>query len=71
MEIKEQLQKFFDKEICYISKKGNLYYVVLVGPEFIKPIYKTDINGENIIETSLPLLALEKMKLVYTKFKNK
>ena len=67
MEIKEQLQKFFDKEIYSISKKDNLYYIVLDGPEFIKPVYETDINGENIVETGLPLPELEKMKLVYSK----
>ena len=67
MEIKEQLQKFFDKEIYSISQKDNLYYVVLDGSEFIKPVYETDINGENIVETGLPLPELEKMKLVYSK----
>ena len=68
MEIKNKLQKFFDKEIYSISKKNNLYYVVLSGPEFIKPVYETDIDGKNIREIGIPLLELEKMEMVYSKF---
>ena len=69
MEIKNKLQKFFDKEIYSISKKNNLYYVILTGPEFIKPLYETDIEGKNIREIGIPLPELEKMEVVYSKLK--
>lgn len=68
MEIKNKLQKFFDKEIYSICKKNNLYYVVLSGSEFIKPVYETDIDGKNIKEIGIPLQELEKMEVVYSKF---
>ena len=68
MDIKEKLQQFFDKEIFSISEENGLYYVVLVGKEFIKPVYETDINGTNIVETGIPLPRLEEMKLIYSKF---
>ena len=67
MEIKNKLQKFFDKEIYSISKKDNLYYVILAGTEFIKPVYETDIDGKNIKEVGIPLPELEKMEVVYSK----
>ena len=68
MEIKNRLQKYFDKEIYSISKKNNLYYVILTGPEFIKTVYETDIDGKNIREIGIPLPELEKMEVVYSKF---
>ena len=68
MEIKNKLQKFFDKEIYSICKKNDLYYVVLSGPEFIKLVYETDIEGKNIREVGIPLPELEKMEVVYSKF---
>lgn len=68
MEIKNKLQKLFDKEIYSISKKDNLYYVVFTGPEFIKPVYEVDIDGKSITEKSIPLPELEKMEVVYSRF---
>lgn len=67
MEIKNKLEKYFDEEIYSICKKDNLYYVVLCGDEFIKPVYVTDIDGKHIEETGIPLPELEKMEVVYSK----
>ena len=60
MEIKEKLQKYFNKEIVSISKKGNLYYVILDDGLFIKPVYEVDINGTKITELGIPAPKLEK-----------
>jgi hypothetical protein len=60
MEIKEKLQKLFDKEILSILKKGNLYYVILDDGLFIKPVYEVDINGAKITELGIPAPILAK-----------
>ena len=67
MEIKNKLQKFFDKEIYSICKNNNLYYVILDGDEFIKSVYEIDIKGKNIREVGIPLPEIEKMEVVYSK----
>ncbi|MBQ2204867.1 MAG: hypothetical protein II411_03120 [Lachnospiraceae bacterium] len=59
-EIKEKLQKFFDKEIISIFKKDNLYYVILNDGQFVKPVYEIDVNGNNISELGIPAPALDK-----------
>lgn len=46
MEIKEKLQRFFDKDILSIFKKGDLYYVILDDGLFVKTVYETNINGK-------------------------
>lgn len=68
MEIKEQLQKFFDKDIYSISKHNGLYYVVLEGPEFIKPVWVVDVKKGTKTETGIPLPELESYELIYSKF---
>lgn len=59
-DIKEKLQRFFDKDILSIFKKENLYYVILDDGLFIKPVYEIDINGENKIEYNIPSPVLDK-----------
>lgn len=58
-DIKEKLQKFFDKEILSIFKKENLYYVILNDGLFIKPVYETDIKGTKITELGIPAPVLD------------
>lgn len=60
MDIKEKLQKFFDKDIVSIFKKGDLYYIILDDGLFVKPVYETNINGKNIIECNIPAPILDK-----------
>lgn len=68
MEIKEKLQKFFDKDIMSISEKDGLYYVVLNDGDFIKRIYETDINGKNIIDVFInPLVFDKEYNLIWSK----
>lgn len=68
MEIKEKLQKFFDKDIISISEKDGLYYVVLNDGDFIKRIYETDINGKNIIDVFInPLVFDKEYNLIWSK----
>ena len=68
MEIKEKLQKFFDKDIVSISEKDGLYYVVLNDGDFIKRIYETDINGKNIIDVCInPLVFDKEYNLIWSK----
>jgi hypothetical protein len=59
LEIKNKLQKFFDKDISSIFKKDNLYYVILDDGLFIKPVYEIDINGTKVTETGIPGPVLE------------
>ncbi|MBR0038528.1 MAG: hypothetical protein IJP71_00815 [Lachnospiraceae bacterium] len=60
MDIKEKLQKFFDKDIISIFKKGNYYYVILDDGLFIKPVYETDIKRTKITELVIPAPVLDK-----------
>ena len=69
-DIKEKLQKFFDKEILSIFKKENLYYVILNDGLFIKPVYETDIKGSKITKLGIPAPILAK-EYEYIWFQNK
>lgn len=65
MTIKEKLQKLFDKEIDYIAKNNNKYYVVLDDGLFVKPIYEVDGNIVN--KVAIHPLEFNKYKTVYVK----
>lgn len=67
-ELKEKLQKFFDKEIYSISENEGLYYVVLEGQDFIKPVYEVNLDAGTCKETGIPLPELETYSIVYSKF---
>ena len=66
--LKKALQKFFDEEIYSISENEGVYYVVLEGREFIKPVYEVNLHHKICIETGIPLPILETYELIYSKF---
>ena len=66
--LKRKLQEFFDKEIYSISENEGLYYVVLEGREFIKPVYEIDLDAGTCLETGIPLPMLQTYNLIYSKF---
>ncbi len=51
MEIKEKLQPYFDKDIVSISTDDKYYYVILDDGDFVKTIYRVDLENK-IIETN-------------------
>ena len=54
MEIKEKLQKLFDKEIVSISLSDDnkYYYVILDDGYFVKQIYRVNKENEYEIQTN-------------------
>ncbi len=67
MEIKEKLQKFFDKEIISISENGSYYYVTLDDGLFVKPIYRVDLENKIIETNTVTVPKLHTFKLIYSK----
>lgn len=68
MEIKDKLQKFFDKDIYSICEEKGLYYVILDEDNFIKTVYIVDLKEEKVTPSGISLPNLDSMKLIYSKF---
>lgn len=66
-EIKEKLQKLFDKEIVSIIEKDGLYYVTLDDGMFVKPWYEVDIKSKQILVVSIHPSVFHNYRLVYTR----
>ena len=67
MKIKDELQKFFDKEIVCIQEKDSKYYVVLDDGYFIKPIYEVDGSVVKHVGIPAPIFASNEYNLIYTR----
>lgn len=68
MDIKDRLQKFFDKPISTISEKNGFYYVTLDDGNFVKDIYEIDIKGTKIIKVGInPLIFDKEYNLIWSK----
>lgn len=67
MEIKEKLQKFFDKDIISISVDNKYYYVTLDDGLFIKPIYRIDLENEIIETNTITVPKLHELECIYSK----
>lgn len=69
MDIKEKLQKLFDKEIVSISLSDDnkYYYVILDDGYFVKPIYRVDLENKKIARGTITMPKLLGLKHIYSK----
>lgn len=65
MEIKEKLQPYFDKDIVSISTDNKYYYVILDDGNFVKTIYRVDLENKIIGTNTITMPKLLELKHIY------